>query len=91
MKEFYQQYGLVVFNGVINEKEIENSIDDLWKDMSEWNQGKVKRDDPETWDRTGSLGFVNHKPIVQSQLCKNRSHPNTYKAFKTLYELTSGE
>lgn len=51
-------------------------------------QGKLKRKDPQTWDNAnsfGGIGFVNHQPIVQPQLCKNRSHPKIYKAFKSLF------
>jgi hypothetical protein len=56
--------------------------------------GHVKRDDHETWDFTGPLGrfgFINDQPLSRPQLWKNRSHPNTYQAFKSLFEITSGE
>lgn len=86
--EFYQKYGLVIFDDVLNENEIELSIDDLWQDVIEMSEEKIKRDDPKTWDWTGPLGrfgFINDRPLSRPQLWKNRSHPNTYKAFKSLY------
>jgi hypothetical protein len=52
----------------------------------------IKRNDPETWDWTGPLGrfgFINDKPLSRPQLWKNRAHPNTYKAFKSLFLITS--
>ena len=88
--KFYHKYGILVFDDVLDQKEVEKSVKDLWKDEAVETEGKVKVDDPETWKYVGGkLGFVNFKPIVQSQLCKNRSHPKVYKAFKTLYELSS--
>jgi len=30
VKEFYDNFGIVVFENVINETEIERTIDDLW-------------------------------------------------------------
>lgn len=36
------------------------------------------------------FGFVGSEPLIQPQIWKNRSNPNIYQIFKTLYELTSG-
>lgn len=61
--------------------------------MEEATKGRISRKNPKTWDyagKFGEVGFVNSKPIVQAQICKNRSHPKVYKSFKTLFELTSG-
>jgi hypothetical protein len=89
---FYQKYGVVVFNDVLSKEEVERSVRDLWVDEETSSHGHLSRGDPETWKYVGGqLGFVNHKPIVQPQLCKNRSHPKVYKAFKTLYQLTSSQ
>lgn len=60
--------------------------------MIEDSEGRVKREDAETWNFQGFLGrygFINNKPLSRPQLWKNRSHPNVYHAFKRLYEITS--
>jgi len=51
-----------------------------------------------TWDNffdqpmLQAYGFVANQPFSRGeQLWKNRCHPNVYKAFKSLYELSSGE
>ena len=33
VKDFFQKYGLVIFNNIIDSKEIELSIDDIWKEV----------------------------------------------------------
>lgn len=78
---------------MLNEEEVELSIDDLWQDVIETSDGSVKRDDSLTWDFTGPLGrfgFINDRPLSRPQIWKNRSHPNIYKAFKSLFEISSG-
>ena len=54
--------------------------------------GEVDPSDPSTWPKMNKsmfltlFGFVNDGPILEgSQLWRNRSHPNIYKAFKTVY------
>lgn len=37
------------------------------------------------------FGFVNYEPVNQPQMWKNRANPQVYKAFKDLYEITSGK
>jgi len=39
----------------------------------------------------GRYGFVSDKPSDHLQLWKNRANPIVYKAFKKLFEITSGE
>lgn len=61
--------------------------------MEEVTKGRISRKDPKTWnyaEKFGDVGFVNYKPIVQSQICKNRSHPKVYRCFKSLFEIISG-
>ena len=94
VKQFYDKFGLVVFNNILNHEQVTKSINDLWEDVMQQSDGQIKRDDPQTWNflhGLGRFGFVNYKPLVKPQLCKNRAHPNIYAAFKSLYEITSNE
>lgn len=91
---FYNRFGLVVFDNVLNQQEIELSIDDLWQDVLDRHDEGVVRNDPLTWDFVGPLGrfgFVGDQPSDRPQLWKNRSNPKVYKAFKRLYEISSRE
>ena len=82
---FYQQYGFVVFDEIMNEEEIERSIEELWRCYP-----GVDRNDPNTWEYAHSNhGFAGKGPFVGRQLWENRAHPNIVQAFKLLYELTS--
>jgi hypothetical protein len=98
VRQFYEEYGLVVFDNILTPQEIDLSIDDLWKEVeSESHFGKIDRHDMNTWDHFEEqpylhyYGFVGKKPFASGkQLWNNRANPNVYKAFKSLYELSSG-
>lgn len=54
----------------------------------------MDRHDKTTWNFKkwrGNYGFVNFRPLNTLQICLNRQHPNVYKSFKCMYELTSGK
>ena len=99
MRKFYHQFGFAVFNDVINREEVDRTVDELWEDVQEAVYSKVDRKDPSTWkfehvsylnSFLPTFGFVNYEPFSKMQMWKNRSNPRVYKAFKRLYELSSG-
>lgn len=86
IRQFYEDYGLVVFDNVLESDEIERSIDDLWS-----NYPGADRHDVSTWDKVSHpFSFAGEKPTDGTHLWNNRQHPNVYRSFKLLYELTSG-
>ena len=91
--QFYHTYGFVVFDNIVTEEQAEKTIDELWLDV-QYKCGKDhNRHDPKTWTfkgYKGNYGFVNFDPIFTKQVCLNRQNPLVYKAFKSLYELSSG-
>lgn len=83
--KFYEEYGFVVFDNILDDREIARSIDDLW---STYPGASV--DDPETWHIVNHpFSFVGERPIDGLQMWDNRQHPRVYEAFKLLYSLTS--
>jgi hypothetical protein len=85
---------VIVFDGVIGEDEIERTIDELWADIQGRCGKENDRHDPSTWKFEGwkgSYGFVNAVPLNTIQICLNRQNPKVYKAFKKMYELSSGK
>ena len=35
VRQFYKQFGLVIFDGVLQDNEVSATIDDFWKELSE--------------------------------------------------------
>lgn len=55
---------------------------------------EIDRHDKSTWNLKkwkGNYGFVTFKPLNTLQVCLNRQNPKIYKAFKRMYELSSGK
>ncbi len=94
---YFNKYGVVVFEDVLNTNEIKLTIDDLWKDFNHYLKNYDENiqvseehcDDMSLANYTNKYGFINTGPVNQLQCWKNRQNPKVYKAFKTLYELTS--
>ena len=70
----------------------------MWDILEEDSFGNIKRNDMETWDYFERwpylhlVGFVGDRPFQKGdQLWRNRHSHNIYKAFKTVYEVGSGE
>lgn len=48
-RKFYQEFGVIVFDNVINEDEAERTIDDLWTDIQTRCGKDHDRKDETTW------------------------------------------
>lgn len=82
ISQFYESYGFVVFDNILNEVEIDQSIQDLWAVYD-----GASPDDPSTWRKVRHpFGFAGEEPIGGLQLWNNRQHPNVYQSFKLTYE-----
>lgn len=46
---FFDKYGVIVFDGVLDEEEMEKTIDDLWTDIQSRCGKENIRNDPNTW------------------------------------------
>lgn len=46
---FFDKFGVIVFDGIIGEEEIEKTIDDLWADIQGRCGKENDRRDPNTW------------------------------------------
>ena len=79
---FYELYGFIVFDNILNDVEISRSIKDLWAAYP-----GTSVDTPETWDRIAHpYSFVGNQPIGGVQLWDNRQHARVYRAFQLGYE-----
>jgi hypothetical protein len=58
-QKFFEEYGLVVFKDVLNESEIEQSVNSIWENVMSANP-LIKRGDPESWNNiaTGAVGIM---------------------------------
>jgi len=63
---FFERYGVVVVQDVLDATDIEHSIDAIWSSPELESRG-VKRDDPETWDRCWPCdGKIERKGWIES-------------------------
>ncbi len=46
---FYKEYGLIIFNNIVEEETIEKTIDDIWTDIQTRCGLGLDRRDPTTW------------------------------------------
>lgn len=87
---------MVVFDNVLKKDEIEKSIQELWDEVQQSSYNKIDKNDQKTWNFENqpmlqAFGFVSNDIISRPQFWKNRYNPKVYKAFKSLFELSSGE
>eukprot|EP01121_Diplochlamys_sp_Union-15-3_P020397 TRINITY_DN7951_c0_g1_i1.p1 TRINITY_DN7951_c0_g1~~TRINITY_DN7951_c0_g1_i1.p1 ORF type:complete len:304 (-),score=47.28 TRINITY_DN7951_c0_g1_i1:288-1145(-) len=89
-KKFFDDYGFVIVNGILNPKECEETIDDIWSVIGEYVEG-IDRNDPTTWTeqkwkRTGIYkeGLVGGGSLFTRRSMLNRQNPNLFKVFSVL-------
>lgn len=89
-KEFFEKYGFAVVNGVLSEKECEETIDDIWAHILKTSKG-VDRNNPATWSednwRTSGIyseGLIGGSSLFSPTLLQNRQNPNVHKVFSVL-------
>lgn len=94
---FFDKYGVVVIENVLNEKEIQDSIDAIWDHQELVSRG-VSRYDPQTWHHSWPMdGKIERKGWINSYddvLCprswKNRFNPTLVKVFEMLWTHIKG-
>jgi len=89
IKQFFNEYGFVVVNKILNESECKNTIDEIWSFVTEKVQS-VDRKDPMSWDKGWSStgieneGIIGYNPIWKPMAIQNRQNPNIYQVCKIL-------
>lgn len=85
----FQRYGVVVVRDVLDARECEATVDEIWKTLIEQSDGTLRRDDASTWDeawpRQGTqFGIVGMGLLrfLEPQACRNRV--KTYDAFRAV-------
>jgi len=81
--EFFNEFGFVVFNGILNEDECQKSVDELFQLC------EMKPSDPSTWNHWPKNGMERYgtptqAPLFSPQLLRNRQNPRLHRAFSLL-------
>jgi len=86
VEQFFDTYGFVVIKNVLNDAEIEATLDEFWS-----GDPKLKKDDPLTWEAYwqrqmfGHLGIIGaFSDVVSLTQLQNRQNPKVYEAFKVV-------
>eukprot|EP01117_Protostelium_nocturnum_P008659 TRINITY_DN3109_c0_g1_i5.p1 TRINITY_DN3109_c0_g1~~TRINITY_DN3109_c0_g1_i5.p1 ORF type:complete len:324 (-),score=118.90 TRINITY_DN3109_c0_g1_i5:56-934(-) len=93
--KFFEKYGFLVVNNVLNQEEIDQSLEEVWNTIEKtawgWDDKKfVKRDDPSTWENdlwpsaVRRLGILGQGEAIGKMAWKNRQNVNLYKVYSTL-------
>jgi len=85
VQTFFSTYGFVVIKNVLNDTEIQATLDEFWSCP------RLKKDDAKTWEdywsaqRFGHMGIIGAcSDIVSKTQLQNRQNPNVYNAFKAV-------
>ncbi|CAE7539199.1 unnamed protein product [Symbiodinium natans] len=80
-KEFFERYGFVVFNDVLEPGECEATVSEIWTSLEERTPG-LRRDGPETWSLLSSerYGLPEEQAVFTPQMVANRQNPRVYAA-----------
>ena len=88
MKEFFDEYGVVVAREVISEEECEKSVSDFWDFLERHNEG-LDRNNIATWaafwPMLGKMGICGNTSILSVQSHRNRVAKRVHKAFANLF------
>ena len=95
---FLDEYGVVVISDIIDNKEIEETIEGIWQHDELISRG-VKRDDKDTWGRNWPQdGLIERKGWISSyddmkclQSWKNRFNKNIINIFENIWKNAKGE
>jgi len=87
IRQFFQQYGVVVVRGVLTPGECDNTLNDVYN-ILEHGPG-FHRGDITTWSRWPNdsierYGSPQKVPIFTPQFLRNRQNPNVYRVFSLL-------
>ncbi|PRP81536.1 hypothetical protein PROFUN_10898 [Planoprotostelium fungivorum] len=93
---FFDKYGFVVVNGILNQEDIAASVEEVWNQIESQTWGfenkKVDRNDPNTWgddlwpSAVRKLGILGDSEAIGPMAWKNRQNPRLYQVYKTLMQ-----
>jgi len=81
IQDFFEKWGFVVVKNVLNDEEIQKTVDGFWNDSG------MDKNNPKTWEeffrfqRFGHLGIIGLDSSFAPYLIRNRQNPQVYKAF----------
>lgn len=84
---FFEEFGVIVIRDVLTNEECVRSEDEVWDFVSRLSDGKIERDNPETWKRWISLkklGILGNDCILSKQICENRQNEKIYEVYRHL-------
>jgi hypothetical protein len=83
--QFWQQWGFVVFRGVLTTEECDATISEVWSTLEARWPG-LARDDQSTYSLVPSkrYGLPDEQAIFTSQIVRNRQSPELYKALDAI-------
>jgi len=84
---FFEKYGMVVVHGILSDEECSLTEDEIWEFISRHTDGRVKRDDPSSWEywpALKKLGILGNEFILSPQCCQNRQNPKLARVFEVI-------
>lgn len=86
---FFVKFGVVVIRDVLELDECQRTEYEIWDMLERRSDGKLKRDDPSTWEDKNwpglqKLGILGNNIVLSKQFCQNRQNEKIYNAFKNL-------
>lgn len=88
--DYLNEHGYAVISDVLNEDEVKESKELLWKFIETATNGSVQHDNPQTWSNnwpsSSTHGVISGHGAGQSEfLWKIRSNPQVKKVFRTIW------
>lgn len=88
IKEFMNLYNFVVINALTPD-ECEKAVNQSWKEMNEHGNGKLDKNNPETWITENwplpDFVYLSNHPTMTEQNLKNMVNKNIVNAYKVLF------
>ncbi|EFC47465.1 predicted protein [Naegleria gruberi] len=81
--KFFNEFGVVVFRNVLNEEEVDRSLDDVWNILEK--EEHMKPNDPETWKKGSRMGIVGNDVYWTRVGMENRQNEKLVKCFELVY------
>ncbi|EFC49153.1 phytanoyl-CoA dioxygenase-like protein [Naegleria gruberi] len=94
--QFFNTYGFVVFENVLNQEETQATVNDIFKILSDGTEGKFNPEDTSTWNcwpqnALEHFGNVSIPSIFSRQFFMNRQNENVVRAFSKVFQLPMTE
>lgn len=90
--EYFLENGFVVVDGVLNDEEVEATVDELWTSSSLLGGREgLRREEPSTWDGeswpAGCRNFLDPlEPCSEVTSWRNRVNPKVHRVFEVLWQ-----